>query len=298
MHPVFAVTALFPLFVSFSALLIDEPRVAAVGGGSGAAAAAVKPGASLESRPAAGSAAAADSASAAAEEAAAAAAAGGGGAAASSFAIEAAASSPPPALAALSARVRSQGAALWGAVKQKDILLPTVFVFLWQATPTADSAMFYFYTNQLHFQPEFLGRVRLAGSVASLAGVALYNGVFKKVCDRCCGVCGVCAGAGRGTGRWAATTPESWGRSRQQPPDSNRQPNPTDQVPLKRMFLWAMVLGTALGSTQLLLVSGANRSLGLSDELFVLGDSVILTVLGQVGGMVGCLRWGGWAGSG
>lgn len=34
---------------------------------------------------------------------------------------------------------------------------------------------------------------------------------------------------------------------------------------------------------QLLLVSGANRALGLSDELFVLGDSVILTVLGQVG---------------
>jgi hypothetical protein len=34
--------------------------------------------------------------------------------------------------------------------------------------------------------------------------------------------------------------------------------------------------------TQLLLVSGLNRQLGLSDELFVLGDSVILTVLGQV----------------
>lgn len=33
---------------------------------------------------------------------------------------------------------------------------------------------------------------------------------------------------------------------------------------------------------QLLLVSGVNRALGLSDELFVLGDSVILTVLGQV----------------
>lgn len=35
-------------------------------------------------------------------------------------------------------------------------------------------------------------------------------------------------------------------------------------------------------AAQLLLVSGANRTLGLSDELFVLGDSVILTVLGQV----------------
>lgn len=40
-----------------------------------------------------------------------------------------------------------------------------------QATPTADTAMFYFYTNELHFSPEFLGRVRLAGSIASLAGI-------------------------------------------------------------------------------------------------------------------------------
>lgn len=44
-----------------------------------------------------------------------------------------------------------------------------------------------------------------------------------------------------------------------------------------------MILGAVLGSTTLLLVSGANRALGLSDQLFVLGDSVILTVLGQVG---------------
>jgi len=52
-------------------------------------------------------------------------------------------------------------------------------------------------------------------------------------------------------------------------------------VPLRKMLLWAMLLGTGLGATQLLLVSGANRSLGLDDQLFVLGDSVILTVLGQ-----------------
>lgn len=43
-----------------------------------------------------------------------------------------------------------------------------------------------------------------------------------------------------------------------------------------------MVLGTLLGSTTLLLVSGVNRQLGLSDQLFVLGDSMVLTVLGQV----------------
>lgn len=33
---------------------------------------------------------------------------------------------------------------LWGAVKQPNVLLPTVFIFLWQATPQSDSAMFYF----------------------------------------------------------------------------------------------------------------------------------------------------------
>ncbi|KIZ01943.1 hypothetical protein MNEG_6021 [Monoraphidium neglectum] len=195
-HPVFAVTAIFPLFVSVSALLIEEQRVAPLslarkdsdwpgGGGSSGG--------------------------------------GGGGVGC----VE------PGAGAALAARMVSQGRALWGAVSRKDILLPTIFVFLWQATPTSDSAMFYFYTNQLHFEPEFLGRVRLAGSIASLVGVGLYNTWFKK-------------------------------------------------VPLKRMFFWAMIIGTALGSTQLLLVSGANRALGLSDQLFVLGDSVILTVLGQV----------------
>jgi len=93
--------------------------------------------------------------------------------------------------------------------------------------------MFYFYTNELKFDAEFLGWVRLAGSVAALVGVGLYNTKFKK-------------------------------------------------VPLRKMLWWSMVLGTALGSTQLLLVSGANRALGLNDKLFVLGDSVILTVLGQV----------------
>ncbi|KAF8060466.1 folate-biopterin transporter 1 [Scenedesmus sp. PABB004] len=193
---VFGLTAVFPLIVSAAALLIDEQRVTAD----------PSPPPSPPGSPATASAA-------------------GAGGGARGLAASAA--------RALGPRVVAQGAALWGAVRQRRILLPTVFVFLWQATPSADSAMFYFYTNELHFTPEFLGRVRLAGSVASLAGVALYNGVFKA-------------------------------------------------VPLKRMLLWAMLLGVGLGSTQLLLVSGANRALGLSDELFVLGDSVILTVLGQV----------------
>lgn len=54
------------------------------------------------------------------------------------------------------------------------------------------------------------------------------------------------------------------------------------EVPLKKMFFWSAILGTTLGLSQLLLVSGLNRELGISDQFFSLGDTVVLTVLGEV----------------
>ncbi|CAN1310429.1 Folate-biopterin transporter 1, chloroplastic, partial [Linum perenne] len=33
---------------------------------------------------------------------------------------------------------------LWGAIREPNIFLPTLFLFLWQSTPQSDSAMFYF----------------------------------------------------------------------------------------------------------------------------------------------------------
>ncbi|CAK9154397.1 unnamed protein product [Ilex paraguariensis] len=70
---------------------------------------------------------------------------------------------------------------LWDAVRQPNVFLPTLFIFLWQATPQSDSAMFFFTTNKLGFTPEFLGRVKLVTSVASLLGVGIYNGFLKNV---------------------------------------------------------------------------------------------------------------------
>lgn len=142
---------------------------------------------------------------------------------------------------------------LWDAVKQPNVLFPTLFIFLWQSTPQSDSAMFYFTyvqtmirviilyflfhpylkifnilllfyaylnifidcdiykicneitfvfsTNKLGFTPEFLGRVKLVTSVASLLGVGLYNGFLKN-------------------------------------------------VPLRKIFVFTTVFGTALGMTQ------------------------------------------------
>ena len=77
--------------------------------------------------------------------------------------------------------VKTQAKELWNIIRDPRIFLPVLFVFLWRSTPDAGSAMFYFSTNDLGFKPEFLGRVQLASSVASLAGVAVYRTLLKDV---------------------------------------------------------------------------------------------------------------------
>lgn len=119
------------------------------------------------------------------------------------------------------------------AISQKTIWLPVLFVFLWQATPSSDSAFFFFTTNDLGFGPEFLGRVRLVTSIASLLGVWTFQRFLKA-------------------------------------------------VPLRQIFLWSTVISVVLGLTSLILVTHANRALGIADQWFSLGDSLILTVMGQI----------------
>ena len=129
--------------------------------------------------------------------------------------------------------VKSQIKQLWGAVKQKQVWLPIAFLFTWQATPTADSAFFFFSTNELGFEPEFLGRVRLVTSFASLVGIFLFQRYLKN-------------------------------------------------VPFRKILGWSTVIAAVLGMTTLLLVTHTNRALGIGDRWFSLGDSLILTVVGQI----------------
>ena len=65
------------------------------------------------------------------------------------------------------------------AFKLPTVWKPTLFLFLWQATPTSDSAFFYFLSNDIGLGPEFMGRVRLVTSFATLGGVFLYNQYLK-----------------------------------------------------------------------------------------------------------------------
>jgi folate/biopterin transporter len=122
---------------------------------------------------------------------------------------------------------------LRGAITQKAIWLPTAFIFIWQATPTADSAFFYFTTNELKFEPEFLGRVRLVTSIAALIGIWMFQRFLKN-------------------------------------------------IPFRSLMGWTTVISYVLGMSALILVTHTNRTLGIDDHWFSLGDSLILTVMGQI----------------
>ncbi|MGI2906937.1 folate/biopterin family MFS transporter [Tolypothrix sp. VBCCA 56010] len=77
--------------------------------------------------------------------------------------------------------IKHQLGQLCKAVSQKAIWLPTAFLFILQATPSTESAFFFFSTNELHFQPEFLGQVRLVTSIASVVGVWIFQRFLKTV---------------------------------------------------------------------------------------------------------------------
>ncbi|HIK31030.1 MAG TPA: folate/biopterin family MFS transporter [Oscillatoriales cyanobacterium M59_W2019_021] len=131
------------------------------------------------------------------------------------------------------ANIKQQVGQLKNAISQKSIWLPTLFLFIWQATPTADSAFFFFTTNELGFQPEFLGRVRLVTSIAAIVGVWVFQRFLKA-------------------------------------------------IPFRTIFAWSTVMSAVLGMTMLILVTHANRAIGIDDRWFSLGDSLVLTVMGQI----------------
>lgn len=135
--------------------------------------------------------------------------------------------------ASINLNIKYQLKQLRQAITTKQIWLPAVFIFLWQATPSADTAFFFFSTNELGFNPEFLGTVRLATSLAGLLGVWIFQRYLKT-------------------------------------------------VPMRRIFLWTTLISTFLGLTSLILITHANRSLGIDDRWFSMGDSLILTVAGRI----------------
>eukprot|EP00742_Colponemidia_sp_Colp-10_P002152 GILJ01002299.1.p1 GENE.GILJ01002299.1~~GILJ01002299.1.p1 ORF type:complete len:531 (+),score=67.34 GILJ01002299.1:81-1673(+) len=80
--------------------------------------------------------------------------------------------------------VKNQMRELYTFVSHKRILRPIIFIFLFVATPSQGDAMFFFYTNELKFNPEFMGRLRMVQGVATLLGIIIYNRFLSKVAIR------------------------------------------------------------------------------------------------------------------
>ena len=98
-----------------------------------------------------------------------------------SFLIDEKAEIFQPSIKEFTSTVTDQLTTLKDTLINPRIFLPVLFIFAWQATPTPDSAMFFFTTGELGFGPEFLGRVRLAASLAALFGVTIYRTFLKDV---------------------------------------------------------------------------------------------------------------------
>ncbi len=128
------------------------------------------------------------------------------------------------------------------------------------------AALFYYQTNHLGFTPEFLGRVKLGGAVASLVGVWLFN-TWLKVRSLSVVGCPFALWPFRPLalspfGPFALWPfrplalspfgPFSLGK----PPLA---PRSSQDVPMRKLLWSLMLFGTALSSSQLVLVSKPAR---------------------------------------
>ena len=171
-------------------------------------------------------------------------------------------SQTPPTLS-LTTEITQMGAQLWSVGKRRAIWAPTAFVFLWQATPNPSTAMFYFTSNELGFTPEFMVRpfpiysITVQRSAFAIARTRLTLSFYNQ---------GKIALARAVAALAGVVLYNAYFK----------------KVALKNMFRWSAILGCGLGLTQLVLVTQINQRWGIQNEVFALGDSVLLTVLGEI----------------
>lgn len=70
---------------------------------------------------------------------------------------------------------------IWVFVKKPEIYKPILFIFFFMLTPSAGSSMFYFYTNELKFHPNFMGQLKLIHSLANMIGIYTYHRFLKLI---------------------------------------------------------------------------------------------------------------------
>jgi hypothetical protein len=116
--------------------------------------------------------------------------------------------------------------------------------------------MFYYYTEELHFSPKFLGSKNLAEAIAALLGVTVYNIWLKNIPIRRMFLANALIGCILSL----------------------------SQVSYRHRFQ-LFDLDCCLYPLQLLLLTRYNQALGISDKFFCVMDSFARVMLGEICGM-------------
>jgi len=62
-----------------------------------------------------------------------------------------------------------------------EILWAALFLFVWRSTPSSGSAFSYFLIDELHFEPEFFGRLSVISNVMGIIGILIFRKFLLSV---------------------------------------------------------------------------------------------------------------------
>lgn len=102
-----------------------------------------------------------------------------------------------------------------------------------QLVPSAGTALFYFMTEKLHFEPELFGRFAVFQAIASLIGIYCYVYLFRG-------------------------------------------------VSIRKLFVWTTLAVSMFCMLSIVLVKRWNVDLGIPDTAFVITDSSLLQLVGEI----------------
>ncbi|ORM41347.1 Folate-biopterin transporter [Babesia sp. Xinjiang] len=129
--------------------------------------------------------------------------------------------------------VKEQWSKLFNFIKKPEIKRPSTFLFISMLVPSAGTALFYFMTEELHFDPELFGRFAAIQAFASLIGVYLYAYIFRE-----------CS--------------------------------------IRKLYVWTTVFVSICCMLSIVLVKRWNLMLGIPDTAFVITDSSLLQLVGEI----------------
>ncbi|GBE59866.1 integral membrane protein [Babesia ovata] len=129
--------------------------------------------------------------------------------------------------------IKEQWTKLVNFVGKPEIKKPSTFLFISMLVPSAGTALFYFMTEELHFDPELFGRFAAIQAFASLIGVYCYAYIFRD-----------CS--------------------------------------IRKLFVWTTLLVSMCCMLSIVLVERWNLKLGIPDTAFVITDSSLLQLVGEI----------------